>query len=119
MKRLSYGIIALAIIFGFSGCNKAASDVQPTYISSFKYDSKSCSELKNELDAVEERASAMSSKVDKIKDTQDTKLAWGWLFWPSYIVIDDNNEEAKELGQIKGEHKALKTAMKSKDCYKK
>ena len=119
MKRLFYGVIALSITFGLSGCNKSASQVQPTYVSSFKYDTKSCEELRTELDAVEERAASMSDKVDTIKDTQDTKLAFGWLFWPSYLIIDDNNEEAKELAKIKGEHKALKTALKSKDCYKK
>ncbi len=117
MKKFIYGIIALAIIFALSGCNKAANDVQPTYISSFKYDSKSCSELKNELDIVEERVAVMSSEVNKIKNTQDAKLALGWLFWPSYLIIGDNNEEVKELGQIKGEGKALKIAMKSINCY--
>ncbi len=120
MKNTKLTVSLLLVIgaLGLTGCNtnQASSQVKATYVSSFNYDSKSCVELKNELNIVENRAAEMASNVDSIKDSQDTKLALGWLFWPSYLIIDDNKTEAKELGKVKGEYKALKNALKSKNC---
>ena len=112
MLGLVIGSLAL------TGCNtnQASSQVKPTYVSSFNYESKTCKELKNELNIVENRAADMASNIDAIKDSQDTKLAFGWLFWPSYLIIDDNKTEAKELAKVKGTYKAIKNALKSKNC---
>lgn len=116
-KIVSVVFVASALIIS-TGCatNQASSQVKATYVSSFTYDSKSCSELKNELNIVEQRAAEMASNVDSIKSSQDTKLSLGWLFWPSYLIIDDNKAEAKELGKVKGEYESLKNALKSKNC---
>ena len=108
------GVILFTLIL--IGCNTTSTQVQPEYISSFKYDKRSCSELKGELHIVEQRASSMAGKVDSKAESQNTKLAFGWLFWPSYFVIDDNNSEVKELAKVKGEYGALKEAMKTKKC---
>ena len=58
----------------------------------------------------------MAGKVDSKAESQNTKLAFGWLFWPSYFIIDDNKSEVKELAKVKGEYGALKEAMKAKKC---
>ena len=110
---MSVAILSTIVLVG---CNTASSEVQPEYVSSFQYENKSCAELKNELHIVEQKATVMSGRVDSKASEQDTKLAFGWLFWPSYFVIDDNKEEAKKLAKIKGEYNALKEAMKSKSC---
>lgn len=109
-------VLVLTIVLGFSGCNTASHEVQPTYVSSFKYSNKECDSLKRELRYIEERASTMSNRVDSIKSSQDTKMAFGWLFWPSYIIMDDNKQEAAELGRIRGEHKAILHALETKKC---
>ena len=119
-KVKKYKIIVLGLVVGslvLTGCgNQTSSQVKAIYVSSFNYDSKTCKELKNELDIVENRAADIASNVDTIKNSQDTKLAFGWLFWPSYFVIDDNKVEAKELGKVKGTYKAIRNALKSKNC---
>ena len=90
--------------------------MKATYVNSLNYDSRTCKELKNELNTVEDQAADMASNIDTIKDSQDTKLAWGWLFWPSYLIIDDNKEEVKNYSKLKGEYNALKNALKRKNC---
>jgi hypothetical protein len=120
-KVKKYKIIVLGLVVGslvLTGCNtnQASSQVKATYVNSFNYDSKTCKELKNELNIVENRAADMASNIDTIKDSQDTKLAYGWLFWPSYLIIDDNKAEAKELSKVKGVYKAIKNTLKSKNC---
>lgn len=116
--KIVLGLVVGSLVLTITGCNtnQASSQVKATYVSSFNYDLKTCKELKNELDIVENRAADMAGNVDTIKDSQDTKLAWGWLFWPSYIIIDDNKAEVVELGKIKGTYKAIKNALKSKNC---
>ncbi len=109
---LVVGVLGLAL----TGCNTTSTQVQPEYVSSFKYDKKSCAKLKDELYIVERSASAMAGKVDSKADSQDTKLAFGWLFWPSYFAIDGNELEVKKLAKVKGEYNALREAMKSKKC---
>jgi len=114
-KQYKFLLILLLIVF-FTGCNKASHDVEPTYISAYKYENKSCDSLKRELTYVQERANTMVKRVDDRKDSQDTKLAFGWLFWPSYLVIDDNTAEANELAKLKGEHRAISNVIDEKNC---
>lgn len=118
--RTAKSVVSGALIIGvfglLAGCNTTSSQVKADYISPFKYDAKSCSELKKELTKVEQKATRVASNVDSIKETQDAKLAIGWLFWPSYLIIDDNKAEAKELSKIRGEFDALKSAINSKKC---
>ncbi len=99
-----------------TGCNTTSSEVQPEYVSSFKYKNSSCVELENELLVIEQRTTEAVNEVDSKAISQDTKLALGWLFFPSYFIIDDNQPEAKKLAKIKGEYSALKEAMRSKHC---
>ncbi len=58
----------------------------------------------------------MAGNVDSKAKSQNTKLAFGWLFWPSYFVIDDNKSEVEKLAKVKGEYNALKEASKTKKC---
>lgn len=104
--------------FGFilNGCNKASHNVEPTYISSYRYDNKSCTTLKKELEYVTERADIMAHRVDERKSSQDTKMAFGWLFWPSYLVIDSNDYEVQELAKLRGEYNALNIAITNNGC---
>lgn len=106
------GILSLCL----TGCNKAAHDVQPLYISGYSYENKSCDGLKRELNYVEERENAMAQRVDDRKSSQDMKLAFGWLFWPSYFVIDNNDAEAQELSKLRGEYNSISRVLESKKC---
>ena len=68
------------------------------------------------LNLIQERANIMMKRVDDRKDSQDTKLAFGWLFWPSYLIIDDNSSESQELSKLKGEYNAINRVIDEKNC---
>lgn len=117
MKKSLLNLFTIIMVgLSISGCNKAAHDVQPLYVSSYRYENKTCDSLKQELEYVQERVNIMVQRVDERKSSQDTKLAFGWLFWPSYIIIDNNEPEAQELGKLRGEQNALKSVYETKKC---
>ncbi len=117
MKKQLYSLCLISLFgLSISGCNKASHDVEPTYVSQYKYEKKSCESLKRELEYIQERANIMMKRVDDRKDSQDTKLAFGWLFWPSYLIIDDNSSESQELSKLKGEYNAINRVIDEKNC---
>lgn len=115
MKLLSNAVFTL-VIFSLSGCNISSSEVKATYKNTFTYQNQSCNELNSEKLYVENQIQKMAFVVDNSKSSQDLKLAFGTLFWPSYFVIDNNNQEAKKLSILKGEYNALYRTIKYKKC---
>jgi uncharacterized protein YcfL len=109
-------ILISCILFFLSGCNTSSSEVAATYKNTTQYKGQTCLELKNELAYVESEVQKMASLVDKSKRYQDTKLSFGWIFWPSYFVIDNNEHEAHKLSLLKGEYSAISRSIKSKQC---
>jgi uncharacterized protein YcfL len=99
-----------------SGCNTSSSEVTSTYKNVSTYKNQTCLELKNEQVYVEGEIQKMASIVDKTKRHQDTKLSFGWVFFPSYFIIDDNSKEAEKLSILKGEYEAILRSIKSKQC---
>jgi hypothetical protein len=57
-----------------------------------------------------------ATKVDQIKNIQDIKLSFGWIFWPSYFIIDDNRKEAVELGKLRGKLIFVEQLINDKKC---
>ena len=111
-------VVATSIALGLllAGCNTSANQVEATYIDAIKHKEKTCRILKRDYSHVTQKVESMKGVVDAKKSSQDTKLAFGWLFWPSYLIIDDNKEEAKQLATLKGEFVALTSAMDEKEC---
>jgi len=72
--------------------------------------------LKKEIKHLGREVSVSAFNVDEAKDYQDTKLSFGWVFWPSYFIIDDNEEEAKKLALLKGKYQSLIDIIKFKNC---
>ena len=99
-----------------SGCNISSSEVASTYKSTALYKNQNCSELNREKSYIENEIQKIASIVDKSKRHQDVKLSLGWMFWPSYFVIDNNEQEALKLSIIKGEYEAISRSIKSKQC---
>ena len=110
-------LTSLSVIF-LNGCNTSSSEVIPTYKSISTYEKYNCLELISELSYIENEIQKTASIVDKTKRYQDTKLSFGWLFWPSYLVIDNNENEAHKLSILKGEYEAVSRSIKAKQCKK-
>ncbi|AYQ57341.1 hypothetical protein MS2017_1662 [Bathymodiolus thermophilus thioautotrophic gill symbiont] len=109
--------LAMASTIILTGCNRTSSEVIADYVDGYKLTSMSCSEIRNELSYLQQRANEAAGIVDEKGKSQDGKdIAAFLLFWPALFLIDDNKPEARRYAQIKGEYEAAKRAYSRKGC---
>ena len=119
-KMLLNKIILTACFLVFlSGCSESSSEVKPTYKSADLYKNKTCLELNNELSYLEIEVQKMATLVDTSQRDHEAKLSLGWLIWPSYAFIDNNESEAHKLSLLRGEYDAISRSLKSRQCLTK
>ena len=116
-KMLLNKIIVISCFLVFlSGCSESSSEVKPTYKSANLYKNKTCLELNNELSYLEIKVQKMATLVDTSQSDHVAKLSLGWLIWPSYAFIDNNESEAQKLSLLRGEYDAILRSLKTKKC---
>tara|TARA_B100000787_G_C16161099_1_gene281438 strand:+ start:873 stop:1223 length:351 start_codon:yes stop_codon:yes gene_type:complete len=109
-------ILTTCFLVFLSGCSESSSEVKPTYKSADLYKNKTCLELNNELSYLEIEVQKMATLVDTSQSDHVAKLSLGWLIWPSYAFIDNNESEAHKLSLLRGEYDAILRSLKSKQC---
>lgn len=109
-------ILTTCFLVFLSGCSESSSEVKPTYKSNDLYKNKTCSELNNELSYLEIEVQKIATLVDISQSDHVVKLSLGWLIWPSYAFIDNNESEAHKLSLLRGEYDAILRSLKSKQC---
>jgi hypothetical protein len=68
MKKAYLSLFIIIMIgLSVSGCNKAAHDVQPLYVSSYRYENKTCDSLKQELGKLRGEQNALKSAYETKK----------------------------------------------------
>jgi hypothetical protein len=112
---IKYLIIASLLVV-FTGCNQSAKDVRPSNVSIYKYQHRSCDTLKLELYNLLLIEDNIASDVDSIKERQDFKMYFAWLFWPSYLIIDDNKDAAYQLSKVRGNISTINSVILYKKC---
>ena len=112
-------ILTTCFLVFLSGCSESSSEVKPTYKSADLYKNKTCLELNNELSYLEIEVQKMATLVDRSQRDHEAKLAVGWLIWPSYAFIDNNESEAHKLSLLRGEYDAISRSLKSRQCLTK
>ena len=120
MKYISKILVSaiLSTSFMLSGCsNKSSSEVIPDQVSSYQFNKMTCKELEGEIDYLQGAAISAARIVDDRKETQDGKLAAGFLlFWPAMLITDSNKAEANKYAQLKGQYEAAMRSHRRKDC---
>jgi hypothetical protein len=116
--KLSPFLASIFLMFTLSGCgNVSSNQVIADSVSSYEYDSMSCSSIEAEISYLQKAASEASGVVDKKKSSQEGKGAAAFLlFWPALFIIDDNSLEAQKYARLKGEYEAALKAHRKKDC---
>jgi len=111
--------IALACAIAFAGCATQPSNVQPTYVSSIKYDGADCKQLAREAEEVDARLQATTGTLQTKANGDAALVAVGAIiFWPALLVLaaTGGKPEEAEVGRLKGEIVALARAAKAKGC---
>ena len=118
MKKIIYFVIATFTAISLTGCgNVSSNEIIADSVSSYEYDSMSCSAIEAEISHLQRAASAAGGIVDKKKSSQQGKGALAFLFfWPVLFIIDDNSLEAQKYARLQGEYEAAKKSHRKKDC---
>ena len=95
-----------------AGCSTGSSGVSATYVPTSKYSGWTCESLNVELSRVQNRAAAISGKLDKDKSTDQAVAAAGiLLFWPALFFLDGNDPvKQNQLSKMLGEAEAIDAA---------
>jgi hypothetical protein len=110
-------ILALLALATLAGCASKSSEITPTYVSPFMYQSLTCAQLAQEAQGISARAAQVSGAQDQ-KRTND-QIATGVaivVFWPAAFLVGGDGQTAAELAQLKGQMVAIEQASIAKNC---
>ena len=116
MKRLTFLVIVLALIFG-SGCAKKPEKIAAASVSPLQYKDYDCDQIAQEMDRVGKRTTDLYYSIDKTAKKDAWMMGIGMVvFWPTLFLIEGNGPEANEYAQLKGQYEALQQAAIQKKC---
>jgi hypothetical protein len=109
--------VAILAALTLVGCASKSSEIAPTYVSPFQYQSYTCTQLAEEA----QRVSAAAATATGVQDEQATNdaVATGVgliIFWPSLFLIGGDKTNAAQLAQLKGQMDAIQQASIQKNC---
>jgi len=111
-KRVS--IVLLSTFM--ASCATPPSKISATYVSPLQYSDYSCTQIKGELQRVNEKLIEITGAQQKEADKDAAAMGVGLiLFWPAlfFLMGEDKKEE---LGKLKGEYDALESVAIKKEC---
>lgn len=115
MRAAIVMLACAAVVVG--GCAKDAEDIRASYVSPILYQNYTCDQLGQEATRISARA-AEAAGVQNNHATND-KVAMGVglvVFWPALLFMKGNDENAVELGRLKGQMDAIEQASIQKKC---
>jgi hypothetical protein len=110
-------VVALAATSMLVACATPPKDIAPTYVSTGLYENLSCPQLRNEAQAVSNRAAAAYGQQDKNRN-QDAAMTGVALvlFWPAAFFMKGDGAAAADVARMKGEMQAIETVNRLKNC---
>ena len=117
MKTEKIVASALVAVMTLPGCATRPVDITAQYVSTTRYDDRTCKQLLREQDDVDSSLASASAKLDS-KATQDAVVAGvgAVLFWPILFALGGNQSMEQQVAQLKGEQIALKKRMRDLSC---
>lgn len=110
-------LITFCAIACLAGCAVRSDQVAPTPTPVQPLLALSCTQLRGALDGVEQQAEDLAFAVDAQRGNNFIALGLGLTaFWPALAAVRGNEQQARELALLKGEHEALQQAMARKQC---
>ena len=96
-----------------SNYEKKTSIVEPTYVSSVKFEKYSFTQISEEIEKINQRAPALATHLKDIDRRNRNIMTIGLI---SLLASAASEDERVELGKLNGEYNALKTVAKQKKC---
>lgn len=113
MKTLT----ALAAVAALAGCATSPDQIQASYVSPVAYQSHSCSQLNAEASRINSRVSQLTGQQQQAASSDAAMTAVALvLFFPAAFFLKGDKGNAAELGRMKGESEAIRSAAIQKGC---
>lgn len=116
MLKFPHGLALLASAV-VAGCASSSSEIAPAYVSPVAYQSFTCQQLAQEVQAVSQRAAMLSGAQDKQRTNDGLATAAAVVvFWPAAFFVGGDKQTAAELANMKGQMVAIEQAANAKRC---
>lgn len=117
-KIFSYFTLTIFLISCAGGqFTNSSTTVKADYVSPAMYMKFSCKELEMQAAELIAKVPELEREIDKIKKDNDVWISTGAvLFLPLLAGMKPNKEQAEELGALRGNLNAIKTAAMRNSC---
>lgn len=112
--------IGVASLYFLSGCASSPKEIQPSFVSPLQYKDYNCDQIVEEMSYVNRETVKLYTHLAE-KAKKDKWIAGSSVFLygiPLLFLEGDNNYQATEYAQLKGEYRALQKAAIRKQCSK-
>ena len=118
MSYLKNIVVIISSLSFLSACTTRPSNITAMSVSPIIYDGTNCDRLKVELTNVEQKISILSGDLEKDANTDVALVIGGLFFIPLWFGTMATGGKAKEqeLGNLKGQKDAMKSASIGKNC---
>src|ERR1700681_1028587 len=111
--------VAIISTVAFAGCATPPANIQPTDVSSMKYDAADCGQLGKEAEEVAARLQETTGTLQTKANGNAVSVGVGAIiFWPALLVLaaTGGKPEEAEVGRVKGEVVAIARTAKANGC---
>ena len=118
MSYLKNIVVIISSLAFLSACTTRPSNITAMSVSPIIYDGTNCDRLKVELTNVEQKISILSGDLEKDANADVALVIAGFFFVPLWFGTMATGGKAKEqeLGNLKGQKDAMKSASIGKNC---
>ena len=113
MKKL---LVAVATCAMLGACATASQDIPAVYVSPAQYSSMNCAQIGTEVNRVQLRVTELSGKQDKERQKDQAAAGVGLILFAPAALFMIGGDHKGEIGQLKGQHNALRDAAAQKGC---
>jgi hypothetical protein len=100
-----------------ASCATRSDDIAAAYVSPVLYQNLTCTQLAEEAQRVSYNAQVATGAQNKQADQDAAAMAVGLIvFWPALFLARGDGAKAAEVGRLKGEMDAIRSASMAKKC---
>ena len=105
-------------VIATGACTKSSKNILASYVSPVQYESYSCAQIAAEMQRVSQRAAQVAGVQDSRANKDAVAMGVGLVvFWPALFFLSGGSDEnAAELGRLKGTLETLEQVGIQKNC---
>lgn len=107
----------IALSLTLSACATSPGKIQPSHISTVRYDTMSCEQITGHLDEVNDTLAQIERRIEKRRTSDKIMVGVGALVaWPALFFIKGDGDVKKQYADALGERNALVRVAQTRGC---